>query len=266
MRYVKIFLIGCQDVLVNRGVSFVWFIISLLNPLILLFYWMGSLKGQHIGPSGWEYSSVVSYYLLLIVASAMLESHIEDTVARIDIQEGGLTKYLLKPFPYVTLRFLNDLPWRYIQGFFGIVILLVLRFGFKLDILRIAENPFILALALCVSVFGFVISFLFKMLLGMTAFWTTDYRGISEMTGVLMLLLGGFVVPLTFFPHWLLVIANSFPFAYVIYYPIVAFQGQLPMGEILRVLGIQALWIIMLYVLYKIMWRNGVRKYTALGQ
>jgi ABC-2 type transport system permease protein len=266
MRYVRIFLVGCQDVLVNRGVSFVWFLISLFNPLILLFYWMGSFKGQSIGPAGWEYTSVISYYLLLIAASAMLESHIEETVARMDIQEGGLTKYLLKPFSYISLRFLGELPWRFIQGFFGIVALLICGIFFGLDIFRISQNPVIIILAISIAVFGYFISFLFKMLLGMTAFWTTDYSGIAELVGVLTLLFGGFVVPLTFFPQWLSAIANSLPFAYVIYYPIVAFQGNLNIGELFRVLGIQIVWISVLFLLYRIMWKNGVGKYTAIGQ
>ena len=266
MRYIRIFLVGCQDVLVNRGVSFVWFLISLFNPLILLFYWMGNLKGQSISPSGWEYTSVISYYLLLIVAGAMLESHIEETVARMDIQEGGLTKYLLKPFSYLSLRFLGELPWRFIQGFFGITALLIFGVIFGFDIVRISQNPVIMVFAVSIAVFGYFISFLFKMLLGMTAFWTTDYSGIAELVGVSTLLFGGFVVPLTFFPHWLSAIANSLPFAYVIYYPIVALQGKLEIVELFRVLGIQIVWIAVLFLLYKIMWRTGVGKYTALGQ
>jgi ABC-2 type transport system permease protein len=266
MRYLRIFFVGCQDVVVNRGVSFVWFLISLFNPLILLFYWMGSLKGQSVGISGWGYTSVISYYLLLIAASAMLESHIEETVARMDIQEGGLTKYLLKPFSYMSLRFLGELPWRLIQGFFGIVALLMFVLFFGIDVVRISQNPLVILFAICIAMLGYCISFLFKMLLGMTAFWTTDYSGIAELTGVVTLLFGGFVVPLTFFPQWLSTIANSLPFAYVIYYPIVAFQGNLNIGELFRVLGIQTVWIAVLFILYRIMWRNGVGKYTALGQ
>jgi len=264
MRYVRIFFYYFQGAFAERGRSFVWFLISFLNPLILLLFWSGAAKsGATFGQ--WTLSDLASYYFLLIIADALLDAHIEETVARIDIQEGGLTKYLVQPFSYVIQKLFEESPWRMIQGFFGILVFLLFRFGFGF-VISIQTDPSLVCLCVVMMISGYAMSFLFKMILGLSALWTTDYRGLSELVGVLMLIFAGFVMPLEFFHPILKQIAILLPFPYIIYFPIIAFQGKLIAIEMIKIILIQWVWICGFIIIYRKVWQRGVRLYTGIGQ
>ena len=104
------------------------------------------------------------------------------------------------------------------------------------------------------------------MVLGLSAFWFTDSRGLFQVTDAFNFIFGGFVVPITLLPGVVEKLAQFLPFAYITYYPIVAFQGQLTVKELIGVIATQLVWIGGLSVFYKMIWAQGRKKYTALGQ
>lgn len=265
MRYVRIFLLHFQEAFDNRGVSFVWFLIPLINVLLLLLFWVGAYneKGNFI--RNWSVSSISSYYFFLLIASSFLEVHIEEDVARKDIQQGELSKYLTKPHSYFWLKFFEEFSWRIIQGFFS-VFLLILFFIFFGSFIKLNYSIENLILSLVILVLAFLISFIFKMVIGLSAFWIIDYSGLQQLVAIVILIFAGFVIPLDFFPSWLKSVAYILPFSYMIYFPIVAFSGKLIIAELFRVIIIQFLWILILTFIYKTMWKNGVKKFTAFGQ
>jgi len=236
MRYFRIFLLHFQQAFEYRSRSFIYFLLSFINPLILLAYWGAVYKSANQGISGLDFSSVTSYYLLLIVGSAMLVSHVEYDIAVEDIQEGGLVKYILRPFSYLIDRFVAELGWRIIQGIMGIIVLIILLSLFNIH-LNIVSSPLMIVMLVISMIFGYCISFLCKMILGISAFWLTDFRGMQEIVDVLILVLGGFIMPLAFYPKGLQLITYALPFAYFAYFPIVIAQGKLEFIQALYILG-----------------------------
>lgn len=265
MRYVKIFALHFQDVFNNRGRSFVWFLVSLLNPLLLLLFWGGVIRERGIIQEVWTINAMTSYYLLLTIASSFLIVHIEEDIAWRDIKEGALAKYLVRPFSYFTLKFMEEMPWRIIQGFFGFVIFLIFTVFLKVS-LPLVNEPLEIFLAIIITLLALGISFIFKMILGLTAFWTTDFWGTLSLEEMGMLLLGGIAMPLTFYPELLQHIARIMPLAYIVYFPVVAIEGMLSLSELRSVIITQLVWIILLYEMYKVVWGRGIKKFTAVGQ
>lgn len=104
------------------------------------------------------------------------------------------------------------------------------------------------------------------MIIALLAFWITELRGLFEVVEVLILILGGALMPLSLYPEFLEKIASFLPISYVIYYPIIAMQGQLTNIEILKVIGLQLIWITILGFIYQRVWRAGVKQYSAIGQ
>lgn len=245
--------------------SFVWFVQAIIPTAIFFMFWIGALKSAGGNIAGWNLSSITSYYFLLIIAGSLLVSHIEEDVANDDIQQGYMTNYLLKPYSYFTLKFLTEIPWRLLQGSFGLIILVtcVVFFG---RFFSFSENPYVIFLSIIIGCIAYVIGFTFKMVVGLSAFWFTDSRGLFQVGDALNFIFGGFVVPITLLPGVVEKLAHFLPFAYITYYPIVAFQGQLNIQELIHIIAIQFLWLGGLVVLYKIMWAQGRKKYTALGQ
>jgi ABC-2 type transport system permease protein len=77
-------------------------------------------------------------------------------------------------------------------------------------------------------------------------------------------ILGGFLIPLDFYPNWLQTIAKSLPFAYMIYGPSKLFVA--PSMELLfSVLSMQAVWITVLGATLVLSYRRGVAYLTVNG-
>lgn len=265
MRYFRIFLLNFQQAFELREMSFVWLLLSIINPLIILAYWFGVYNSQGIAIADWSLSDVSAYYFLLIIAGAMLVAHIEFDTAVRDIQEGGLVTFLLRPFSYFWQRFLGEIAWRIIQGSMAIIVFVCLLFFFG-KFVTFSSDPRVLFLAIIVTALGFLISFTFKMILGLSAFWLTDFHGLQNIVEIAILVFAGFVMPLQFLPPALFVLAKFLPFAYFVYYPVIAFQGQLNVLELLQVITIQIGWIFGLTLLYRFMWKKGLQRFTGVGQ
>ncbi len=265
MRYVRIFFIFFQDAFVNRSTSFVWFLLALFNPLIALLFWRGAFQSGGAALIGWSYQMIASYYLLLVVANTLLMPHIEMEIARRDIQMGMLSNYLTRPFPYLLLKLFSELPWRIIQTFFAVSVLLFITIGLRVNV-HIAQDPFLLVFTLVIAAAAHLVAFMFKMVLGLSALWVTDFGGLSEFADVVIIIFAGFVVPLALFPQWLRPIAEASPFAYMIYYPLVSLLGQISIAGMIRVLAGEIIWFSVLFVLYRVMWTSGIKKFTGIGQ
>jgi ABC-2 type transport system permease protein len=257
MRYVKIFLLYFQSSFIYRSRIMVWFLISFLNPMMSLMFWIGA---KTAGLSG-----LTSYYLLLTIASALLMSHTEEEIAEIYIQKGGLVNFLLKPFPFLIQNLLGELPWRVIQGSFGLMVFIGVSFLFHLQFSINVDIFWWISVALS-GIFGYLIAYLFKIILAFSAFWLVEYRGLQQVSDVVTVIFTGTVMPIYLFPQMLQKITFCLPFPYMIYYPVLVWQGKFTGYELVIILGKQMLWIFGLFIIYKFLWQKGIRKFTGVGQ
>lgn len=265
MKYVQVFLVHLQDALDARSRIAVWFLISLINPLVYLLFWWGASENLVSLKTQWSLSHFASYYVLLIIASSFLLVHIEEYIAYFDIQQGYLTNHLLKPISYFWYQFFHELPYRVIQGLFGFLVFVLFFVAFP-GLIQLGKQPEIVIVSVVVIIAAYFLSFLLKMLLGLSALFTTDFTGLHELIGVVILIFGGFVVPLDLFPEQLKHILFFLPFPYMFYYPIIAIQGRLDFMELLQVLAVQSVWIVSFALFYTFIWKKGVRLFTGVGR
>lgn len=263
MKNLKIILLHFESVFEHRTRSFVWFLISLFNPLLLLLFWRGAL--QNNSSSSWNLATISSYYLILVVAGSLLSSHIEEDVAYYDIKEGDLSSYILKPISYYWIKFYQEIPYRIIQGFYGIVVFVIFYLSFGTH-LKLGNTPYEILMSIVIAATALFLSFTFKMIIGLLAFWVTDIGGVHQLVEVITILFGGYILPISLFPGIFKDLANLLPFAYMIYYPILAFQGQILGTELLITFGHQLIWLTILLFVYKLLWKTGVKKFTGIGQ
>lgn len=263
-RFLRIFSLYFQHVFQHRARNFLWFLIAFINPLVLLLFWQGVLSADQT-LHGWNINSIRTYYLLLIIAQAGLMNHVELYVAYIDIKQGELIRELLRPFPYLLIRSISESPWRILQMSYALITVTLLAVFLKIPI-ELSNVPIIITLSLLVALNAFAISFMFKMILGLTAFWMTNIDSILETNDVLIFALSGLIIPINLFPTWMFYIAKATPFPYILYYPITAFIGLYNTSELLHIILIQFGWILGFTVIYKVMWKQGLRKFSGIGQ
>lgn len=263
MRLLRIFLLHFQYVFSHPSKSFVWFLMALVAPMGNLVFWIAAIAtNKNIG---FTMSFITSYYFLQVFLGTLLMSHQENEIGKQDIHEGQLSQYLLKPFSYFWINFFEELPYRIIEGTFGLTVILIF-FAFFSQFLKIVRDPLGIIGAIVICLLALALSFAFKTSLGLIAFWTTDTHGLFGYVEILIFVFAGYIMPLSFLPPLLRQISYSLPFSYMIYFPIMAVQGNMVFMDILKTIFIQSIWLIILVIVYKILWHRGVRKFTAIGQ
>jgi len=113
--------------------------------------------------------------------------------------------------------------------------------------------------------FAHLISFGWRFLVNLSAFWTPNALGIGRFAFGLSWTFSGFFMPLTLFPDWLAQFSRLTPFGAGVYIPFEIYLG-LRQGDALWLgLAIQAFWVIALILLDHIVLRLGVRKLVIQG-
>lgn len=210
-------------------------------------------------------STATTYYFLLTIAGSLLTSHIEEDVAVYDIQYGDLVRYLTKPFPYFWIKFIEEIPYRILQGFYGILLMTGFIVFFHGSI-AVTHEPLILGLTAITMVLAFFLSFTMKMNWGLSAFWFKDSRGFFEFLTIVIIIFSGGIVPLYLLPAALRTLSNFLPFAYMMFFPIIGMQGQLTVSQLGQVIAVQIMWLCLFVAINRFMWRRGIKQFTAFGQ
>ncbi len=127
------------------------------------------------------------------------------------------------------------------------------------------SNP-LLWLAFLLSVLLAVcVSFAFRFVYNLAAFWLLDYRGTMLLAVITTSFFSGFLIPVRFFPDWLEAIAHATPFPAMVQLPIDIFVGAASGAEVLGVLAIQAGWAAALLVIGRAMLGAGTRRLVVQG-
>jgi len=264
IRLWRIFLLYFQDALESRSRSLVWFLLAMLNPLISMIFLQGVLKTGLVNLGEWNSTSIAVYYFMLIIANALLITHIEEKIAEYDIHEGRLSMFLLKPFSYLLFNLFEELSYRIIQGSFGLLIFSVILLSFP-NFFNVSLSSTEIIIAILITLLAYAISFLLKVIVGLSAFWFTDYHGLQQVVGVAWIILAGVVMPIGLYPQLLIKITHSLPFAYIIYYPIMSWMGRIDQTGEIKIISIQILWIGILYLIYQQLWSKGKQMFSGVG-
>jgi ABC-2 type transport system permease protein len=265
MRLLKIFALLWEDVLEQRSRILVYFSTTLINVGIVMLFWMGAHKSNAGNITAETYTAINTYYLLYLILGGVLISHSEEHIAVLDIKEGGLVNFLLKPISYIGITFMSEVTYRLMQGSFGFIIFWIVYLAFP-QMFKIDIQLSTLYLVIPIIILALVLSYLFKVCIALLAFWIVDIRGIFEVLDMAFIVFTGNLIPLFMLSATLRAVMESLPFAYMMYFPIRALQGALSMTELWQTLGIQVAWISLFYILHKILWSAGIKKYSGVGQ
>lgn len=116
---------------------------------------------------------------------------------------------------------------------------------------------------------AFLMNFYVNYCLGMLSFWFVQSGGVRAVFQLLSGIFSGSVIPLVFFPKWLQQIQFFLPFQYTSYVPSMVFLGKYSLGSIeislAQAVGMQALAVIVVFVVSEILYRVSIKHFTGVG-
>ena len=179
------------------------------------------------------------------------------------VYTGEVSGDLLKPLSLYTLWMARDLGRAAVQLFFRGVLIVLLYMPF-FDLTFPASASQWLGTVI-VIVLGWAVSFSWRFLVNLGAFWSPNALGIGRFLFVISWFLSGFLMPLRYYPDWVVTIANLTPFPYTINVVIDTFIGVLIGPDLVVVVLIQLAWIAGLGLLSGFVLRLGIRRLVILG-
>lgn len=249
-----------------KGAFYLFILISLFSSFISYFLWMaiyGSAESGVLG--GLTQNEMVVYVFMVYVTSSMVTVSIARGIGE-DVVKGDVAMNLIKPMDYRTsliFRALGLMIYRFLVPGVFIWIGLELYKVFALGLPFVGIFNIVLYLFSCIL--SFLIYVLFDFCFGMIAFFTTYIFGLNMAKTALLSFLTGQLIPLGFFPEAVQQVFNFLPFSSMVYTPVMVYLGKYQGSELLFVLARQLVWVVILYLLGSLIWRQVTRRLVVLG-
>ena len=249
-----------------KGAFYLFILISLFGSFIQYFLWMaiyGSTDNATLG--GLTRDEMVIYIFMVYVTTSLVMITISDWVSD-DVVKGTVAMNLIKPIDYrmsLITRAMGQVVYRFLAPGVFIWIGLVI---YKVIVLHLGVTSIVNILLFILScVMSFFICVLFDFCFGMVAFFTTYIFGMLMAKEALMSFLTGQLIPLSFFPPIVQRIFDFLPFSSMVYTPVMIYLGKYNGNELAFVLLRQATWVVLLYILGSLIWKQVTKRLVVLG-
>jgi ABC-2 type transport system permease protein len=243
----------------HRGFFFTLAFGWMMPPMVYLFVWSTSAGEGTIG--GFTRGEFIGYYLVLVLVNQMTYSQTNWTVGDL-IRHGQLTPLLLRPMSPVYNTVSSELAGKVVYMSFVVPVTAVLALVLRpsLHVTMHEGLAFVPALVL-----AWALRFAWGYWLALLAFWVTRADALLGLQDALVFLLGGQVAPTSLLPQGLQQVAAVLPFRYMVGFPVEVLAGHLESWGLLAGLAAQVGWLAVTLLLWRLVWRRGLRHYTAVG-
>ena len=203
-------------------------------------------------------------YIFLIAAYGMFTNQSSDLIISRNIKDGSIVEDFTRPYSLIVLNYAKALGSAFFS-FIGISLPMVLC-CFVYGFINRVEFNFINIIISFVSVLlAFTIIYLLDYMFGLFTVYVMNNWGTAKLKDICFQLLSGSVIPLFFLPASIHKIIKCLPFYYTGYFPVSVFLNKYSYAESVIGLGIQMVWIIVIYIIDMLIWLNVRNKITING-
>ncbi len=240
------------------------FILLIIGPALVFYFIKVSLwravydNNYELVLNGFSLSRMLEYHAWSLLVVLLAQSSNGVNLAE-DIRLGRISKYLIYPFNFWEFHTASFLSFQSLQFFIALFTLIALTL---LNLLQIPELATLVTGILYSSYVG-IFWFSVQYTTGLMAFWLEETWTMRLIFQILANFLSGAIIPLTFFPAWLNQILYWTPFPSLTYTPIKIFMGDLS-GVSHGIITI-SIGLVIVTLINTLIWRKGVRLFTAAG-
>ena len=263
-KYFTIFNLGLQNTFVYRWNYFIRAVFGLVPLLGTVFLWRAIFAERGGGMRGYDYGSMIYYYLLTILVSNLVTPTEDDWQIAADIRDGQINSFLTKPLSYLAYRFTIFTSARLVYSAVTIIPIALIFFWFR-SYVTLPPDVLTYVCAIVSVVMAALIQFFITYALAMMAFWILEISTIVFIVYSFEYFLGGQMFPVDIMPPAVQATMKWLPFYYELFCPIAIFLGRLRGAAMLEALVIQTAWVLATWAAARMMWRRGLGHYQAVG-
>ena len=233
----------------------------MIVPFMWIFYQLWKVTFQAAGTDNINGMTLYStmWYLMMAETIELSRPALARTISE-NVKDGSIAYILNKPYSFLLYQFSNSMG----ETIFRALTNALLGSAVVWWLVGPPPAPLGWAFAL-IAIFGtWILNFCITCLIGLSAFLVEDVSPYMWIYQKFVFILGGFLIPLSFYPPWLQTIAKALPFAAMIYGPSQLFV--MPSLELfINVLLMQFIWIAILGSVLVFSYNRGVTYLTVNG-
>lgn len=243
----------------HRSFFFILAFSWMIQPLVFMFVWAAAAGDGAL--AGLSRGEITAYYLALIPVNQLTYAQTNWTVGDL-IRGGQMSRLLLYPMSPLYNTIATEMAGKVVYMTFVVPITVLLALWLKPDfhVTAVSLSAFIPALLM-----AWLLRFLWGYLLALLAFWMTRADGLLALQDALVFLLGGQVAPTVLLLDRLQLASVLLPFRYMAAFPVEVLTGMTGGQQLWQGFAGQGFWLLVALGLYQVLWRYGLRRYTAVG-
>jgi len=259
--YRALFVAAFQNAVQYRAQMLLWLLGNVIRPIIFLAAWVAVAQARGGDVGGFSAGDFAAYYVCLSLVSQLTQAW-DCWEFEQDIRLGRLSPKLLRPFHPIHYAVVDNLIWKVFTLTAILPILALIAWSFQA---HFTTTPWQVALFVPSVALGAALKFTFGWVLACLAFWTTRALSITSLLERAEFLFAGQIAPLALLPGLLQTLAYVLPFGYMLGVPANILRGGTSLPTALALLAGQAVWLGLSLVAFQVVWRVGVRQYSAVG-
>lgn len=260
-KYISFFKCAVQETMIYRW-NFFFGILSKFAVTIVMFYiWRIMFKSNQI-IAGYTWESMKVYLFVSFLCTSTISWNAEMSMSKKVIQ-GNIIADLIKPVNLRTVTLVQAIG----NSFFSNLCAIGIMFYFAIFIFKVSlPTDFQIWISFLISIgLSFLLNFILSYIFSLFSFWTSNAYGIATARSTISNFFSGALVPLELFPPLLARIAFLLPFKGIVYIPTSIFIGTLSGSEIYHALMGQTIWLMVLWGISSLLWKQAVKQVTING-
>lgn len=233
--------------------------LSMSLSFILMGVWFEASGRADVGISQ---ADVVRYFFSVFLVRQLTVVWVVWDVEE-QVRRGTLSSQLLLPI---------DPAWRHLMGHIAerfarlpFVVLLVVLFFALYPAAFFVPSASSIALFLLLSLGAFLLRFIIQYTVAMGCFWLERASAIETLHVLLYMFASGAIAPLESFPVDVRTVLMITPFPYMIWLPARALMGDIDATVLSRGVIVMVAWGLAFFIVNRVLWRLGLRRYSAMG-
>lgn len=230
--------------------------------LVQYFIWQAVFK-SHDTVSGFTLDTMLYYFAVSSLLGFLNWDSADATLQR-HVQSGKFITFQLRPVSHLYYAFFEKVGHRILA--FWVEMVPIIGFYLLFGIRPVPVMPVWAVISVALS---FVLSFLINYIIGTIAFWLVRTDGVRRAVLVIKDICSGIFLPLTLFPSGLQKVLFFMPFQFVSYVPARVFMGSYELAGITmsipRVVALQAAMVAVTFLLNRLIWYFGIKRFTGVG-
>ena len=246
-----------------RGEIILWAVWGVIYPAVAIAMWSAAIAGSATGGDigGYAARDFAAYFLLTMIAGHVTTAWDVYEMGW-QVRSGRISPKLLRPVLPIWEAMSDNLAYKLLTLAVLVpiwcVVIWLTEPRFQTQWIHVIFGIPALLLAAALSfIWGYVVA--------IASFWVTKMDAVSEMWFAMSLFFGGRLGPISVMPWPLGSVAAALPFQWMIWFPSEALIGRLDAATMLQGLAWQMGWLILGLIAFRVVWRRGLKHYSAVG-